>query len=92
MNERTETTWICLLGIKQRFFQDTLDTRGIPCRGIPCGYMLLRKFIFLMAEYTLHLANETKRKFAPSGPRPLCSLTGHDVLLINIFTLLGVIN
>jgi hypothetical protein len=57
-------------------------------KSIPCGHMLLRKFILLMAEYTLCLAYKTKHKLAPGGPRPLCSLTGHDTLLVNILALL----
>jgi hypothetical protein len=62
---------------------DMLDTKSIPY-----GYMLLRKFILLMAEYTFDLAYETEHKFSPGGTRPLYSLTGHDTLLVSILALL----
>jgi hypothetical protein len=50
--------------------------------------MLFHKFILLMAEYTFHLAHETKHKFAPGRPKPLCSLTGLDTLFVSILALL----
>jgi hypothetical protein len=39
-------------------------------------------------KYTFHLAHETKHKFTPGGPKPLCSLTGLDTFFVSILALL----